>query len=425
MDIDLIEETIEEEGDQEEDSEEEEKEVVIDEQIKSKCRLCFNVPLDDNVVVNLFDENGSLLKDLVIFFQVQVSDRSLYLGNPPINSFLFQFEDSSEWPTIVCNTCVDFINQIKTFQSQILTAHSKFYKEIVRSKGIPKGKEIAKSKKNPRPKQTVKPLAPGTQKEGGVKCNFCEARFCAKNRTYTRHLNSFHKESNLQCETCGKVWANHTKLYFHRLTHLPKSEQPYKCPHCDKRFAASGNLTVHIQRIHDAKLRYICDQCGQGFTNKGSMWDHRKIKHSEYVEKRRPGKAGYKGKPCEICGFKFLNMTTHMRFSHGTGKKRATATVYEENEEVKCPVETCGKIMNRFDMRQHSREHGEGLYCEICLIRIKGGGKAAAHMDKHRGASYPCGHCDKEYDNSQGLYLHIKSKHVEVYMKNIKRAKVE
>lgn len=92
---------------------------IIEELIEEvvQCRLCLDmVPADDPGSVNLFDlttkDGDSLSGELLDMFQLII-------------------EPSPQWPSIACNKCVCFMNQIRRFKQQIMTTHRILHKEIV------------------------------------------------------------------------------------------------------------------------------------------------------------------------------------------------------------------------------------------------------------------------------------------------------
>ena len=52
-----------------------------------------------------------------------------------------------------------------------------------------------------------------------------------------------------ECEYCHKMFITPAQLTAHRWHHT----KPFWCQHCNMRFAAKGNLVVHLRR-YSAKL---------------------------------------------------------------------------------------------------------------------------------------------------------------------------
>lgn len=403
--------------------------------LESRCRLCWNVPFNAENVFSLFDENDgqeSLQSDLMTFFQLQVRTNPLYLRNPSINTLAFQFEDTPEYPSRVCGSCVDFMMDIKAFKNQIMASHSLFSKEIERVKEeahdesyTDTTEHIQEDVEEDEVQEEEEEDDEKEKKPTSKLCKYCEKRY-PTTKALKIHYKATHKGKPLECPTCGKVFKVLANFKKHKLIHLPKSERPHKCPHCESRFVGAGQLNIHIQRLHDVKERYMCEDCGRGFSTNSNLYDHRQNIHSGRRDpetgKALREKESKVAQPCPVCGEKFVNLSSHMVRMHKEGKPNDWS-LFDPNEEVTCPVESCARVLSRLDMREHSKEHFVGKYCEYCFIRIKSPGLANRHINKHRGILFPCEHCDKVYDNDQGLYLHMRSRHTDVYEQTIKRQK--
>lgn len=259
--------------------------------------------------------------------------------------------------------------------------------------------------------------------EGTLKCLPCNAEFtdkaALKEHSLVVHINS---PLPFKCTTCEKSFPVKARLVKHSMIHLPKHERPVKCEHCESRFVNRNQLRRHVERIHDVRERHVCDQCGKGFSSYSSLWDHMNAQHKNrgWSANKKPTRDVAN---CPICHKKVVNMAGHMVKIHGATEDMCEP-LFDPTEEVSCPV--CQEVMLRSQMRQHSIRHVNsraGGFCDICLVRIKGGGHFRDHMDKHKQVMYPCEYCDKTYNNYQGWYLHMKSKHKEIYEETIAKNK--
>jgi KRAB domain-containing zinc finger protein len=57
-------------------------------------------------------------------------------------------------------------------------------------------------------------------------------------------------------------------------------EKPYSCALCDKSFAQSKNLNMHM-RVHTCEKPYICAVCGKSFARKDRLAVHSRKYHAE------------------------------------------------------------------------------------------------------------------------------------------------
>ena len=49
----------------------------------------------------------------------------------------------------------------------------------------------------------------------------------------------------------------------------------YECALCSATFTQKGNLTRHIEAVHDRKQPFACAACGRNFSQKVNMLNHR------------------------------------------------------------------------------------------------------------------------------------------------------
>lgn len=429
--------------------------------------------------------------------------RSIKLLSPP------QLEDSPEWPTIACNSCVSFIGNMKEFQSMILSSHGQLYHQLVTEKQLQAQVEIELEleaseaaaaaasadaadaaataddnlieEKRPRKLHVHTPKPPRDPEKdrlleqhllewGLLNCAICGAHeessdtfgahmrrhhdvqhpqidCCGKKfklgidsldhmefhldtdafkcatceKTYQnssalqRHQKYAHAESEnmLACPTCSRQFPKEAMLRKHMLVHLPKDKRPFLCNSCPARFVGKHALQRHVERMHDVKERHACELCGKGFSNYANYYDHKSRSHQEAQE-------------CPVCHKKFKHLSAHLK-QHLDGEVRPKSRpkpiipTMEGEELFKCPI--CSEEHGKEAMRQHSLVHVKGgvkaPYCHICMIRIRGGGYHKEHMDRHKGVQYPCEYCpgDKPvvYSKYQSWYLHVKSRHKQIY----------
>ena len=79
------------------------------------------------------------------------------------------------------------------------------------------------------------------------------------------------------CKICNNFEArDRSNFVEHMRTHT--GERPHRCPHCQKAFKRSGQLTTHI-RIHTGEKPYRCTVCGKAFNQSGHRNRHMKVQH--------------------------------------------------------------------------------------------------------------------------------------------------
>lgn len=135
-------------------------------------------------------------------------------------------------------------------------------------------------------------------------CNICNKKFKVRS-VLTRHMKTHTGEKPYRCNVCGKGFIQRSYLHTHMNSH--SEQKPYTCSFCGKGFTQLGNMNVHI-RIHTGERPHRCGECGKNFREKADLVKH-KIIHT-----------GEKPYACSVCNMKFSaqsNLTRHMRTHSG------------------------------------------------------------------------------------------------------------
>lgn len=75
----------------------------------------------------------------------------------------------------------------------------------------------------------------------------------------------------LQCELCKRTFTSVNRLTAHKRVH---EQGTHECPECGKVFKKSTSLQTHM-RTHSGVARYLCVDCGNGFTTEMTLIMHR------------------------------------------------------------------------------------------------------------------------------------------------------
>ena len=74
-----------------------------------------------------------------------------------------------------------------------------------------------------------------------------------------------------QCELCSRTFTSVNRLAAHRRVH---EQGTHECPECGKVFKKATSMQTHM-RTHSGVARYLCVDCGTGFTTEMTLIMHR------------------------------------------------------------------------------------------------------------------------------------------------------
>ncbi|XP_060520863.1 zinc finger protein 660-like [Cylas formicarius] len=225
--------------------------------------------------------------------------------------------------------------------------------------------------------------------EKRFECEYCAKKFA---RTYdlAYHLRVHRGEKPYMCEICQKSFASSSYFYMHRRIHT--GEKKCKCQFCDEAFINSDQLQIHVRQRHTGEKPYLCDICSSAFSSSSGLFRHKRDVHEkkelcpvcdkmysgrvlkEHMRRHMEREAGIKRYVCEQCG---------KGFTCGTSRKRHLA-VHSGEKPFKCDV--CQKSFNqRSTLVTHSRVHSHVMPfpCEYCSKSFRYKHHLRNHVGKH------------------------------------------
>ncbi|KAF7273587.1 hypothetical protein GWI33_013695 [Rhynchophorus ferrugineus] len=213
-------------------------------------------------------------------------------------------------------------------------------------------------------------------KEHGLDFGMINCPMCNTFKSYhavpiLKHMVIHSKEKPFLCSVCGKSFKQWSQLKNHEVIHrapeeLPSWSKVKKCDMCQRFFANSKCLKVHVQAVHEKFKPFICNICGHKTTRKAMLELHLR-QHT-----------GAKPHKCSYCPYK-------------TG-------------DYNC-------------LRKHVMKHvGAFQYkCPHCAYTCIQSGSLKSHLNnKHKGkeGTFSCKYCPYTTINPNFLEAHLK-KHVE------------
>ncbi|KAI8034993.1 transcription factor grauzone [Drosophila gunungcola] len=235
-------------------------------------------------------------------------------------------------------------------------------------------------------------------------CTICQKSLNSQDYLAT-HIETVHnkvaqidKVLKFPCPKCERTFSSERRMANHLAKH-DTDQLEHNCEICCKSFANIHRLRRHIQSIHEDLHRHVCDICGKKFKFKPSF-DRHLLEHQGVVAP---------AVECPVCGVWLKNehsLRLH-RFTH-------------DSTDTVCPH--CGKTCtSRTALRGHvkyAHKLTTNLQCTFCEKSFKQQRNLDEHMAIHTGLQlYNCPHCPKECRSRSNMYVHIKQRHADEWLR--------
>jgi len=168
-----------------------------------------------------------------------------------------------------------------------------------------------------------------------------------------------------ECNECHEKFKHQMSLKAHKeKVHEGKVDPIFQCDVCSATYRIKQLLINHIKSKHSGEKRYKCAQCGKGFNDTKSLYNHILL-HT-----------GRKPFTCEYCNMSFRRKDSrdHHRRKH-TGE-----------QPYQCP--DCDQSFSTYNSRSKHRkkEHGDGeTECPECGEKCTSQQEIRIHLNKHLG----------------------------------------
>lgn len=157
-------------------------------------------------------------------------------------------------------------------------------------------------------------LSKHINKEGKkrLSCPICKKTFLSRKRLGKHHCtkHSYNAsdastskvESKQMCSTCGRLFADRSRLKEHEETHLGIMST---CKICGKQFLHKNYLRKHVRSVHSQERPFVCnvDGCEWAFSYQQCLKRHQARRHGMITNRNA----------CPICSKEFPDSTYHLK----------------------------------------------------------------------------------------------------------------
>lgn len=265
--------------------------------------------------------------------------------------------DIADYPTTICDECIDKLNQFYCFRKVIINTDNELKEKIecLTSKAPEKKLPSTKRKrtcdksiktKTPRNRRRIN-VIPTSNPKDDIKTE------PAENDSYIDRLVICEPE-NIKDDKTVKQETNRDEV----------TDQTLDCVQCSLTFVSEKEFNIHKNSTHrkyNKKSKTLeCPECNVTFSNLNQLSNHKRTTHTA------PG----------ICNI-------------------------------------CGVIVRADNLKKHVQKHSEGpVSCKICSKVLKNSESLRGHLLIHKGTSYECDQCEKTFRLKSEYHRHLK-KHID------------
>ncbi|CAG9762959.1 unnamed protein product [Ceutorhynchus assimilis] len=231
-----------------------------------------------------------------------------------------------------------------------------------------------------------------SEEEDNVQCQICQKIF-ANSSDLDLHIKSRRMhDKKYKCCNCQKLFRDNTQLKVHARKHT--GEKPFECQICGKKFTVNGNMNKHM-RIHTGERRFECTDCGKKFTQFAHLEDHMKT-HS-----------GDRPFVCSYCQTAFKTKARLRKH------EKSHASTARSKRSIGCPQ--CNIILkNNRQLAAHLATHlqeSDGPFtCQLCGKSFPKYLELLEHQKNHSDmTTFFCEFCNRKFASGSHLRRHMNS----------------
>ena len=247
-----------------------------------------------------------------------------------------------------------------------------------------------------------------------LKCKDKNCSFTSTNKdSLRRHINSFHPNLlKYACNLCDFKTYSILPLQRHKTaTHNESQKYEHNCKECGKLFMTKRSLSHHVESIHKAILKFMCNLCDYKSYKKYSVEDHQKWVH-ENDEKKKVLRIG-----CNDCEDKNDNSCVRIKTtknpSFQLGKDFTIEPILIE-QDVEMNAEQDFKDEDIKEGDRCGEEMKLSYKCNTCQMTLGTKQILFSHIEMtHQNKfNFQCNLCDYQSYFKPGVERHQKSKHM-------------
>ena len=264
-------------------------------------------------------------------------------------------------------------------------------------------------------------------------CKNCEEVFSSKDQLKI-HLLEIHDNQwpmELQCQTCQDVYYNEANLVKHvKYVHkLRKYEAPYECSTCKEVFWTKVSLQHHQKRAHHKSGKLDCQDCGKAYADKSVLSTHRKLFHLEKADgksysccsqtfksyaKLKAHRRENRCLRCRICGKGFFlpsALERHQLEVHVVKPEPAVSEICHFCDDSFDTQEALYSHQQEHHKSEVDKGHGLASYeCKVCFVSCQD----PDALEVHQNVNHPhlkCQVCKTFCENELALTRHVRRTH--------------